>query len=281
MTLRSASVRPEAPRSVDPEEFGTSAFESRVYERVAVDLAVDVTLAGYGHPLAAHTRDLSAGGLCLATDSPIAVGDIRSVRIKLDSGRTLEVAAEGKRQNVPAAERAVLTSVQFVRVDEGQRKELQGLVDDRSARLADFLAQSELEGIRPDEAMGLTGVTRLRSVPSRTHVYQQGAQDQGATTSLYIVSKGEVALDVRLGRGGSRTMALARLKSGAIFGGLSLVADVPMLESAWAEFDASLIEVSSGAFRYLRIARPLLAQAMSEAAVRRHAERIQGLYRRL
>ena len=246
-----------------------------------MDLAVDVTLAGYGHPLGARTRDLSAGGLCLATESPIAVGDIRSVRIHLDNGRSLEVAAEGKRQNVPAAERAVLTSVQFVRVDDAQRKDLQGLVDDRSARLADFLSQSELEGIRPDEAMGLTGVTRLRSVPSRTHLYHQGTQEQASTTSLYVVSSGEIALDVRLGRGGSRTMALARLKPGAIFGGLSLVAEVPMLESAWAEFDASLIEVSAGAFRYLRIARPLLAQAMSEAAVRRHADRLQALFRRL
>ncbi|MDJ0785327.1 MAG: PilZ domain-containing protein [Myxococcota bacterium] len=266
---------------MDPEEFGTSAFESRVHERVAVDLPVDVTLAGYGHPLSARTRDLSAGGLCLATESPIAVGDIRSVRIHLENGSSVEVDAEGKRQTVPAAERSVLTSVQFVRVEEARRKQLQGLVEDRSAKLAEFLSRSELEGIRPDEAMGLTGVTRLRNVPTRTHLYHQGAQESGTCTSLYVVSTGEIALDVRLGRGGNRTMALAKLGPGAIFGGLSLVADVPMLESAWAEYDASLIEISAGAFRYLRIARPLLAQAMSEAAVRRHADRLQALFRRL
>ena len=266
---------------MDPEEFGTNAFEARVYERVAVDLPVDVTLAGFAHPLSAHTRDLSAGGLCLATDSPVPVGDIRRVRIHVEGRRSLDVDAEGKRQTVPAAERSVLTSVQFVGVEEGQRKDLQALVEERSVSLANFLARSELEGIRPDEAMGLTGVTRLRSLPSRSHLYHQGAHEEGASTSLYVVHKGEIALDVRLGRGGNRTIALARLKPGAIFGGLSLVAQVPMLESAWAEDETTLIEVTAGAFRYLRISRPLLAQAMSEAVVKRHAERIQALFRRL
>ena len=266
-------------RAMSPEEFGNSAVDARVHDRVAVDLPIELHLSGLTHPLSARTRDLSAGGMCLATDSPVAVSEIRRVTIQLGAGQTVDLDAEGKRQSVPDAEQSVLTSLQFVNVAPEVRLLLEREVQDRSRKLAEFLVASELDGLNVDDAAGITRVTRLRRVPARQHVYRQGAEETNA--GLFVVYKGEICLDVRLGRGGGREIALSRVRPGGILGGLTLMARMKAVESAWAEDEATLVEISSGAFHYLRFARPLLAQRMTESALRRHGERMLSLFSRL
>jgi len=61
---------------------------------------------------------------------------------------------------------------------------------------------------------------------------------------------------------------------------LPLIGDVPHAESAFAETDAELLEIDRSAWRYLRGAKPWLAQRLAEAVVRSYARRVREVLAR-
>ena len=64
------------------------------------------------------------------------------------------------------------------------------------------------------------------------------------------------------------------LERGALIGGLPQLANIAPPETAVASRDLELYEIDAKAFRHLRITRPWLAQQLSAAVLRVHAERM-------
>lgn len=269
------SIADRSP-SLEPETFAARALESRVNPRVAVDIPAALRSAGFSHPLQARTRDLSIGGVCLATRTPVALSEIQRVELEVD-GERLVLDAEGRWQSPDSGDKDVLTSVQFCSVSPDARSTLNRALSKSMTGLTAFLGRSAIGGVTEEEHAGLAQVTRYRKVSGGSYVYQESAKG-GSAGALFLVRDGSVALEVRLG--GTRNALVAKLGPGQLFGGLG-VPDVPCFDSAYAERDTTLVEISSGAIAYLRMARPLLAHHFFDCVVRSHTTRLRAFHRQL
>ena len=75
-------------------EYGAvSSIDRRTAPRVEVDVNVSLTRS-YGAPVSAHTLDLGAGGMRVATARPLRVDELLHFDLTLDDGET--VAGEAR-----------------------------------------------------------------------------------------------------------------------------------------------------------------------------------------
>lgn len=249
-------------------------LQLRTVPRVGADVAATVYSRDFSGGLAARTRDLGIGGVCIATASPFSFRAVSRIALELPGGR-IQLEATGLWQRVEHAEQVILTGIEFSEPAPAVVDQLWDLVMDGGKALARFLhGNSDLAHLSPDEAVGLAHASRWRNVPAGRYVYRSDAERSGEA-SIFIVQEGTVILQLRL-RGVS-DRPVARLGPGRLFGGLSLVAEGLPGESALAHDDVRLLEIHEGAFRYLCAAKPWLAQRIAHSVTLAYARRAGAL----
>jgi hypothetical protein len=240
-------------------------LDARADPRVGVEFPVEIFSGDFPGSLLAAARDLSVGGMCVATQTLVSFKAIRRVCLGLPGG-SLDLKAEGRWQAEARGDDSRLTGIRFVDVGKAEQARLWEAVHDASKDLALFLfGRSDLGGVCPDDANSLADCSRYRIVSPRREIYRQDECRPG-DDSIFLVVSGEVRLEVTLGD--RRRMVLERLKAGRVFGGVSLVADLPNQETAIADSRTSLLEISRASFSYLRIAKPLLGQRLLQLLTR-------------
>lgn len=245
-------------------------LQLRAVPRVGADYEASVFSRDFRGGLAARTRDLGIGGVCIATASPFSFQSVHRVVLVLPNGK-ISLEAKGLWQRVEHAGQVILTGIEFLEPDPGVIDQLWDLVMDGGKLLARFLhGDSDLAHLSPDEAVGVAHASRWRDVPAGRYVYRSDVQRSGEA-SIFIVLSGHVILQLRLRGVSDRT--LARLGPGRMFGGLSIVAEGLPGESALAHDDVRLLEIHEGAFRYLCAARPWLAQRIAHSVTLAYARR--------
>lgn len=272
----------ERQPSRDPLSFTDAALmvlEARTSPRVAADLAIDLYGADFAGPLAARVRDIGVGGASVVTESLISFRSIRRVRLQIPGSDPLVIDAEGRWQSDSRANDAVLTGLVFQQPDAATLSVLWNYVYDESKRIARFLCDdSDLSDLDADGATSMSMITRLRLVAAGRIIYRQ-AECGPSESAVYVVYRGCVRLEYE--RPDRRRLTLGRLGPGRLFGGLPLSANVPNGESAWADQDSALLEISRPSYAYLCVAKPLLGQRISQAITRNHALRMRDLVERL
>jgi len=264
-----------APQSIGDRASHAAAavLEARSDPRVAVDLPARIWSKDFDGALAGRVRDLSVGGVCVATDSLFAFKSLRRVALALPGG-VLELPAEGRWQG-ESGDRTVLTGVAFASPSPEEVARLWDVVHGAGKELGLFLYEhAELGSLSPDDAMSLAQVSRFRFGEEGRAIYRQDGCRPG-DDSIFVVHRGEVRLGHRFGP--AREVTLERVGVGGVFGGLPVVAETPNLETAVAGRDTVLLEISAQSFSYLRVARPLLAQRLCQAVTRVHTARLRKL----
>ncbi len=251
-----------APRLGDAAQ---AILETGTDPRVGVDFPVQVFSGDCSGALPASARDLSVGGVCLATTLMFSFKSIRRVRLDLASG-PIELNAEGRWQSEAASDASMLTGVSFTDPDKDDVSQLWSVVNDVGKELGLFLFDcSDLSDLCADDARSLADCSRYRLVAARTRIYRQD-EYRPRDDSIFLVLRGEVSLMVQLGS--RREVTLERLKTGSLFGGLPAIADLPNQESAVADSQTTLLEISRWSFAYLRVTKPLLAQRLAQIITR-------------
>lgn len=263
-----------SPSEARPGPWGTSLLGRRALPRVAISAPVRLQLAGLG-PLDARARDLGAGGACVSTRSCFAPQDLRRVTLLLGDG-PLEVEAEGRWQLEVAGDDAFLTGVRFLDVPELARERLWDVVHQQSKTLTRWLLQQrDFAGLDLCDAVDLVHITRVREIRAGGLLYRQGMHDD----SIFIVTRGEVVFERRTPR--DRKLTVGRALPGQLLGGLGVVADSPASETALADRDVTLLEISRGAFENLQLTSPLLAFQLASRVVQSHLQRVDSTLGRL
>ncbi len=260
-------MRPEQP-SWTPR----GPLDGRARFRVGLDAPVRIHSSHFAGALSGRTRDLGVGGVCVATESLLALDAIERVEIALPDGE-LSLAVKGRWQAATDEARHVLCGLEFVRPDEAAISRLWDVLAARGKELALFLySGSDLSDLAAEEALGLAQVSRSRVVARRELVYPRSG-DPVADAAIYVVEEGEVALEVRIG--GVIPKAIDRLGRGRLFGGVALITDEADAESAVAETDLRLIEIDAAAYRYLAATKPWLACHLATAVARAYGRRMR------
>lgn len=235
--------------------------ERRDDPRVAIDLDAELMSNGFDFPLPVAVRDLSAGGACIVSASPIALGDISGLRITTD-GRRMSFSAEALWQE--KRQEALYTGLRFM---NPQREDQRALIDqifDTTRNIVDFLLfESTLSGMGRGDALHMAGASRLRKIDAGTWLYRQD-RPTADSESIFLVTDGSIRIRTRLQ---GRERDLADLKRGDIFGGISALAGVSPPESATTEMPTTLLELDVRAISFLLEQRPWLVHRLSQAIV--------------
>ncbi len=250
------------------------SMESRSDPRVGAEIAVDIVSDQFSGGLRGVTRDLSVGGICVATRSPFAHGSVRQVVLNLGTG-SLRLPAEGRWQRWNRATGVILTGISFRELTTATQDVLWDHVLDISKELARFLFRhSEVRDIGIDGAMSLAQSSRLLVVGAGEFVYQQGGEHKDAPSSIFMLREGNVVLRTRLR--GSIERDFASVRPGELFGGLPMLAAVEHYESAIARSPSRLIEIDERAYTYLLQARPWVAQKLAFTVTSAYAQRMHA-----
>lgn len=246
-------------------------LEGRGDPRVGTDLPVEVYATDFPGALLGRTRDLSIGGVCIATQSPFNIKSVQKIVLGLPS-QNLMFDAIGCWQREDPSERLILTGIRFENPDTDQLELVWDQVLDSGKQLARFLYErTALHELGLEEAMGLAQVTRFRDVSPGDTIYRQGQRGDGSD-SIFLIIEGNVTLQLRVRDAIERP--LCQLGVGDLFGGLPLLADLPHCESAIADTHVRLLEVDASAFRHLRSMKPWLGHRLGVALLRVHAQRM-------
>lgn len=246
-------------------------YGSRGDPRIGADLPARLYSTGFSGPLAARIRDLSVGGACVATDSPIGIKSIQRLEVQL-SGGWLGLEAEGRWQNALPGDDVVMTGVEFINPPDEAVDRLWDAVLEGGNKLARFLyVGSDLRPLGVDGAMGLSQITRMRKLPGGHTIYRQDL-DPEDSGSIFVVESGSVMLQVRVR--GAREVPIDRVEKGQVFGGLSMLAGVPPTESAITETETSLLEFDARGYRYLAQNKPWLAQQLGHIVTTSYVRRL-------
>jgi CRP-like cAMP-binding protein len=135
------------------------------------------------------------------------------------------------------------------------------------------------QGASLDDAMSLAQMTRVRVVPRGRFIYQRHEPQMSGDDSIFIVRQGSVEMTVPIRPG--QEVRVGKIGPGSVLGGLDAVVGMLPLESAQANEETSLLEVSKSAFAYLRVARPLLAHWLGQVVLGGHLRRVDGIISRL
>jgi hypothetical protein len=252
--------------------------DSRRFGRVGADIPVQLHGSDFRGTLPARSRDLSAGGLCIATSSAFVLKSVNRVTLGLPSG-ALTVSAEGRWQRDAPADGMVLSGIEFIDPSPDAVETLNRLVYEIGRSLAQFLStESELEGLGLEEILGLAHITRFRDLVAGGSIYRQDTARTGED-SIFVVGKGTVVLQVRV-RGVTEVL-LARLGPGQVFGGMPLIGGAQHGDSAIADTDVRILEIDQDAYRYLKTARPKLAEDLAFVVARAYRRRLNDALVRL
>jgi hypothetical protein len=263
-----------SPSEARPGPWGASVLGRRALPRVAISLPVRLHLGELG-PLDARARDLGAGGVCVATPSCFAPQDLRRVTLLLTSGR-IEVDAEGRWQLEVSGEDGFLTGIRFLDIPEEALERVWDLVHQRSKALAHWLLQQhEFADLNLRDVVDLAHVTRMREIRAGGLLYRQGVRDDSA----FVVTCGEVVFERRTPR--DRKLMVGRARPGQLLGGLGVVANCLPNETAVADSDVSLLEISRGAFENLQLTSPALAFQVASLVMQSHLRRLDSALGRL
>ena len=256
-----------------------AVFESREAPRVAADFSLELHGPAFAVPLQARARDISTGGICFATASPVALESLKSVSLDLPQGRK-RFEVEGKWQTNRGLDDSVLTGAVFVGLLPAEVASLWDVVDKVSRDIGRFLFEAlREEGISLDDAMSVAQTTRTRIVPRGRFIYQRHQPHAPGDDSIFIVQQGSVELTIPIRSG--REVRLGKAGSGSILGGLGSVIGMLPLESAQANEETVLLEVSKSAYAYLKIAKPLLAHWLGQVILGGQLRRMDGVVARL
>lgn len=246
-------------------------FGSRGDPRIGTDLPARLYSSDFRGPLAALTRDLSVGGACVATESPIATKSIDRIEIQID-GSWLGIEAQGRWQNTLPGDDVVMTGIEFVNPPDEAVDRLWDAVLEGGKQLARFLyVGSDLRPLGVDGAMGLSQITRVRKLPAGHTIYRQD-HDPESSGSIFVVESGSVILQVRAR--GVREIPIDRVSVGQVFGGLAMLAGVPPTESAITENETSLLEFDARGYKYLARNKPWLAQELGHIVTTAYVRRL-------
>ncbi len=250
--------------------------EAHATPRMAACVPVRLHLEGLPGPLAARSRDIGTGGVCVETGSPFALSSVERIVLDLPTGK-MAFAAKGSWQRAPFVGDGLLTGIQFVSPKPEAIHRLWDFVQVQAKECARFLHEgSELGTLSLDDALEIALRTRVRQVPAGRWIYRQGSAGED---SVFMVLSGTVAFEMR-----SRRDPPIRLKPigvGGAFGGLPLLAEISHPESALAETDTQLLEIARYTFRYLERTKPLLARCVTRALIRRQTSHLTELAERV
>ncbi len=260
--------------SPDAIDAAVQVVEARSDPRVAVDLPVQLCGPDLVGPLSARARDLGVGGICVATPYRFGFRSVRRATVLLPQG-PLALEVDGRWQVDSPSEASFLTGFAFAKPEPSAVSALWDIVHGAGKALGRFLHQnSDLRALGAEGAMGIAQASRLRRVEARRFVYSQDGSG-GGDDSIFILREGSLTLHYRSRP--AHEVTLGRLHPGQVFGGLPIVAEVPNLESAYAPEDSSLIELSRAAFAHMRLARPILAQRLTQIVCRCYLQRLRHL----
>ena len=201
-----------APQN-DPS--GSKLLGRRSLARVPLDLALRIHVAGLSGPLPARSRDLGVGGLCIATPSCFALGELRKVSL-LHPTTKLDLVAEGRWQTEVPGRDAFLSGIRFPEVDGRTLDRLWDLVHDQTKHLSRWLSQhSDLKALALGDLIELIHVMRLRDMASGETVYRPESKQHG-DDSILVVTTGRIVLEARVASG--RKISLGEVGRGQIRG---------------------------------------------------------------
>jgi CRP-like cAMP-binding protein len=264
---------------LDAAEAAAAVLESRAAPRVGADFPVELHGSAFKSPLPARVRDISTGGLCVATASQVALDSLRSVTLNLPQGR-LRFKVEGKWQTNQSLDDSVLTGAVFVGLRPEDLALLWDIVEKTSRDVAGFIYSSlKEEGATLDDAMSIAQTTRTRVVPRGRFLYQRHHPPAPGDDSIFIVRQGSVEMLVPVRSG--REIRLGKLGPGSIIGGMGSVAGMLPLDSVQTNEETSLLEISNSAFSYLRVAKPLLAHWLGQVVMSTHLRKMDEVVSRL
>ncbi len=250
--------------------------EAHATPRMAACVPVRLHLEGLPGPLAARSRDIGTGGVCVETGSPFALSSVERIVLDLPTGK-MAFAAKGSWQRAPIVGDGLLTGVQFISPNPEEIHLLWDFVQVQAKERARFLHEgSELGTLSLDDALEIALRTRVRQVPAGRWIYRQGSAGED---SVFMVLSGTVAFEIP-----SRRDPPIRLKPigvGGVFGGLPLLAEISHAESALAETDTQLLEIPRYTFRHFERTKPLLARCVTRALIRRQASHLTELAERV
>jgi len=244
-------------------------LESRDDPRVACEFRVALHTE-LSTPLVAAARDVSVGGLCVATAYPFAFQSLESVAFELGQA-PLRLRANGRWQRTDAASQTVLTGLEFAPLEARIEDLLWDFVVDTGKDIARFIhRRSALRGIGLDGALGIAHASRLRVLRAGELIYCEG---RSGSNSIFIVREGSVTLQVRVRD--VRNELLGVVEVGQLFGGLALLAGVAQPELAVARTPTRLLEIDERALNHLARSRPWLAPEIAFAVTRAYGERVR------
>jgi len=233
-----------------------SRYELRDVPRVALDLPVFLHRRS-GDALVGRTRDVSVSGVCVETPVLFEIEEITELTLELAT-KPLRLPVDGAWQRSRDNGSEVLSGLAFRRASEDPAAALLQLVDETTQTVAAFLskvpATSELDA--PD-LITLVRATRYRNATVGASIQRAGTSDP-ERDAIYVVAYGEVSLSLKNASG--RAVRHRTLGPGELFGGLALVGEIPVLESAEADTDVRLLEIDADAWHFLVDSHPGLAQ---------------------
>jgi hypothetical protein len=244
--------------------------ERRLDARVAGDLSVSIHPQDLSDPIPGIARDLSMGGICVATRTPFACAG--TLRIALHApGPAICPEVRKLWQRYEPGEKAVLTGFAFERLSEDERNRISELVSASVQRIGEVLRSCRLPKLGAADLMRIAEAVRFRAFRAGHVIYGCMTRDRGAG-SLFIIEKGGISL--HLAGVESRSLALAEIQQGEIFGGIDLGPGSLLREVAIAEGDARLLEIGSSGMVRLRRQHPELALEIAGAAFQAASRRL-------
>lgn len=269
----------ESQPPVASADTASALLEGRREVRVGVQHPAEIYCSSFDLPLAAQVRDVSAGGICVATPSPIPVEKLAGVGLQL-AGGSLRINAVGVWQTRISMDESVLTGLQFIRPEPFLLLSLREWVDASVREVGAFLYEVlRSEKIGFEDCMLLAQSTRVRVIPRGRYLYKRGESPLDRDDSVFFLREGKVELSIPKSQGSPHITA--ELGPFSLLGGLGCVASMPHFEDARALEDTTVLEISRSAFAYLRIAQPLLAHWLSQVVMMGQLQRVDGLVARL
>jgi hypothetical protein len=254
-----------------------NTMEVRTDPRVGCELAVEFWSSQMSGSLRAVSRDLSVGGICIMTRTPIDHRAIGKVRIQLPSG-PLTLRTEGRWQQIHPTTGAILTGLSFKGLDAPTQDVVWDYVSEAGKQVARFLLrQSGIDGLGVDGAISLAHVSRLGLYGPGDMIYREG-EEKSAPSSVLVLQEGEVVLRMRLRPAIEKDFAV--LKPGEVFGGLPMLASVDQLETAVARTKVRLIEIDERAYLHLTRSRPGVAQQLAASVTKACTGRLRSALQR-
>ncbi|MAI26675.1 MAG: hypothetical protein CMN75_11630 [Spirochaeta sp.] len=271
------SFETQAP--VASTDTASALLEGRREVRVGVQHPVEIYCSSFDLPLAAQVRDVSAGGMCIATPSPIPVEKLAGVGLQV-AGGSLRLNAVGVWQTRISMDESVLTGLEFIRPEPFLLLSLREWVDASVRDVGAFLYEVlRSEKIGFEDCMLLAQSTRVRVIPRGRYLYKRGESPLDQDDSIFFLREGQVELGIPKPHGSPHITA--ELGPFSLLGGLGCVASMPHFEDARALEDTTVLEIARPAFAYLRIAQPLLAHWLSQVVMVGQLQRVDGLVTRL